>query len=62
MLETIKTKISSRKFWAAFLGAIVPIACGYLSEEVALWDALQASTAVIVSYLFGQGIADHGKA
>mgnify|MGYP003628621090 FL=1 len=44
------------------MGAIVPIACGYLSEEVALWDALQASTAVVVSYLFGQGIADHGKA
>ena len=62
MLETIKTKLSSRKWWAAFVGALAPVIVGYLSEEVAMWEALQASTAVIVSYLFAQGAVDYSAA
>jgi len=58
MLETIKTKLVSRKFWAAFIGSIAPILCGYLSEEVAMWDAIQASTTVVVAFLFGQSWTD----
>ena len=60
-METIKTKLASRKFWAAFLGAIVPIALSYLGEEIALWDAVQASSAIIISYLLAQGYTDAAK-
>ncbi len=62
MLDTLKTKLSSRKWWAAFIGAIAPIVVGVLSEEVALWESIQASTAVIVSYLFAQGAVDYSAA
>lgn len=58
----MKEKLSSRKFWAAFLGALAPIVCAYLSDDLATWDAVQASTAVIISYVFGQGAVDYAAA
>ena len=54
-------KLKSRKFWMAFLGALLPIVAQYLTNEVALGDALQLSAAIVVSYIFGQGYVD-GKA
>ena len=57
-MNEIKVKLSSRKFGGAFIGAIAPIVCSYLSDEIQLWDAVQASTAVIISYLFSQGAVD----
>lgn len=51
-------KFKSRKFIAALIGALAPVVCAYLSEEVALWDAIQASTAIIISYIWGQGAVD----
>ena len=57
-MDEIKTKLASRKFWGAFIGSMAPIVCSYLSDEIQLWDAVQASTAVIISYLFSQGAVD----
>jgi len=54
-------KLKSRKFWFAFLGALLPIVAQYLTDAVPLAEALQLSAAVIVSYIFGQGYVD-GKA
>ena len=54
-------KLKSRKFWFAFLGALLPVAAQYLTNEVELADALQLSAAIVVSYIFGQGYVD-GKA
>jgi hypothetical protein len=34
-METLKTKLSSRKFWAAFLGALLPPVLAFLGEEFA---------------------------
>ena len=51
-------KMKSRKFWFAFLGAVLPIVAQYLTAEVALGEALQMSAAIIVSYIFGQGYVD----
>ena len=62
MLETIKTKITRRKWWAMVIGAVAPVLAAYLSDEVQRWEALQASTAVLVSYLFAQGAVDYGQA
>ena len=54
-------KLKSRKFWFAFLGALLPIVAQYLTDSVPLGEALQLSAAVVVSYIFGQGYGD-GKA
>ena len=54
-------KLKSRKFWFAFLGALLPVVAQYLTDAVPLAEALQLSAAVIVSYIFGQGYVD-GKA
>mgnify|MGYP003626968569 FL=1 len=54
-------KLKSRKFWFAFMGALLPIVAQYLTDSVQLAEALQLSAAVIVSYIFGQGYVD-GKA
>ena len=54
-------KLKSRKFWFAFLGALLPIVAQYLTDAVPVAEALQLSAAVVVSYIFGQGYVD-GKA
>lgn len=54
-------KLKSRKFWFAFLGALLPIVAQYLTDSVDLGSCLQLSAAVVVSYIFGQGYVD-GKA
>lgn len=54
-------KLKSRKFWFAFLGALLPIVAQYMTAEVELGQALQMSAAIVVSYIFGQGYVD-GKA
>lgn len=51
-------KFKSRKFIAAFIGALCPPILAYLGQEIALGEALQLSAAVIVSYIFGQGYVD----
>jgi len=55
-------RLKSRKFWMALLGATLPILASYLSGELALEPAVQASSAVLCTYLLGQGYADAGKA
>jgi uncharacterized membrane protein len=54
-------KLKSRKFWIALLGAVLPIVASYLSAEIDLEAATRASSAVLCTYLLGQGYAD-GKA
>lgn len=55
------SKIKSRKFWFALLGALLPIVAQALTEEVQLAEALRLSAGVVVAYIFGQGYVD-GKA
>ena len=54
-------RLKSRKFWIALLGAALPILAGYLSGDLALEPAIQASSAVLCTYLLGQGYADAAK-
>ena len=51
-------KLKSRKFWFAFVGALLPVVAQYLTDAVPLGEALQLSAAVVVSYIFGQGYVD----
>ena len=46
----------------ALLGAILPILASYLSGDLALEPAVQASSAVLCTYLLGQGYVDAAKA
>ncbi len=54
-------KLKSRKFWMALMGAVLPILASYLSAEIDLEAATQATSAVLCTYLLGQGYVD-GKA
>ena len=54
-------KLKSRKFWIALMGAVLPILASYLSAEIDLEAATKAGSAVLCTYLLGQGYAD-GKA
>lgn len=54
-------KLKSRKFWFAFIGALLPIIAQALTDDVELPHALQMTAVVVVSYIFGQGYVD-GKA
>ncbi len=51
-------KLKSRKFWFAFLGALLPLVAQYMTDDIAMADALQMSAAIVVSYIFGQGYVD----
>ena len=57
-METLKAKLSSRKFIAAFCGALFPPILAYIGQDIELGEALQLSAAVFVSYIFGQGYVD----
>jgi len=60
--EVSMSKLRSRKLWAAIFGSIAPIVGSVLTDEISAEKAITLSAGVIVSFLFGQGIADHGKA
>ena len=57
-METLKKKLSSPKFWAAFLGALLPPVLAFVSEDIALGEALKLTAGVCVSYILGQGYVD----
>ena len=54
----IKKKLASRKFWAAFLGALAPIVLSYMGQDIPVGEALTLSAGIIVSYILGQGYVD----
>ena len=54
-------KLRSRKFWIAVIAALLPIVAQALTSEIGVDQAIQASVAVVVAYLFGQAYVD-GKA
>ena len=54
----MSNKLKSRKFWFAFLGALLPIVAQFMTEEIVMQEALQLSAGIVVAYLFGQGYVD----
>ena len=60
-MMAMQSKLKSRKFWFALLGALLPIVAQALTEEVQLAEALRLSAGIVVAYIFGQGYVD-GKA
>jgi hypothetical protein len=61
-MQSIKIKLNSRKFWAAFVGALAPVVLSYVGQDIAIGEALQLSAGIIVSYILGQGYVDAAAA
>ena len=63
-IELLKTKLSSRKFWAAIVGFCVAIGtaigCPDIDEESV--TLIVSGCAALAAYIIGEGIADSGKA
>ena len=51
-------KMKSRKFWMAMIGALLPILGSLFTGAVDLESAMKASSAVICTYMLGQGYTD----
>lgn len=57
-MEGLKEKLSSRKFWFALLGAILPLVGQYFSADIDAQEAMRLSMGIVASYLFAQGYVD----
>lgn len=55
-----KRKLTSRKFWAAVISVFISIAvlCGVESEKQERIVAVISSSAVLISYIIGEGMVD----
>lgn len=55
-----KTKLTSRKFWAALVGFVSPllIAFGVSESEVAEIVGIIMAGATLIAYIIGEGLVD----
>lgn len=55
-----KRKFTSRKFWAAVISVFISVAvlCGVESEKQERIVAVISSSAVLISYIVGEGMVD----
>jgi len=51
-------KMKSRKLWMAIIGAILPVIASLLTGAIDMETACKASSAIICTYLIGQGYTD----
>lgn len=58
-----KSKLSSRKFWSAVAGFIVPLllAFGVSDSNITQVTALIMSGGSIIAYILGEGMVDAGR-
>lgn len=59
--EQIKLMVRSRKFWA-LVTAIIATLAAYLTQQIDMWQALQALVAALAVYSTGVAIEDSGNA
>lgn len=60
-LEQVKKILRSRKFWV-LVAAVVATTAAYLTQEINVWQALQALVAALAVYSTGVAIEDSGNA
>jgi len=51
-------KFKSRKFWMALAGALVPTVLTVFTGAIDPVEAMTASSAIVISYIFGQAYVD----
>ncbi len=58
-----KSKLSSRKFWAGVVGFVTAVAFAFGVSEPAVEQivALVSALAVLVAYIFGEGMVDKAR-
>ena len=63
-METLKRKLTSRKFWAAICGfvSMLMIYKGSSEGEAKQVVALIMAGASVIAYILGEGLADAGNA
>ena len=61
--NTLRSKLSSRKFWAAAVGFFVAIGTAFGAEEISeeTVTLIVSGCAALCAYVIGEGIADSGK-
>ena len=62
MNEKLKALLSSRKFWASVLGLAILIIKAFRPDFPVTEDQMTSIVVVIVAYIFGTAIEDHGNA
>ena len=62
-IKILKSKLSSRKFWAALVGFFVAIgaAIGFPDIDEESVTLIVSGCAALAAYVIGEGIADSGK-
>ena len=61
-MGNVTSRLKSRKFWFALLGALLPVLAQAFTGEIG-WDkAVVSSLGLIASYIFGQAYQDGKKA
>jgi hypothetical protein len=59
-LEQLKKIVRSRKFWV-LMAALVATLAAYLTQQINVWQALQAALAALAVYSTGVAIEDNGN-
>ena len=61
--KTLKTKLSSRKFWAAAVGFLVAVGTAFGAEDISeeTVTLIVSGCVALCAYIIGEGIADSGK-
>jgi hypothetical protein len=60
VLEQIQKILRSRKFWV-LVAALVATLAAYLTQQIDVWQALQAAVAALAVYSTGVAIEDNGN-
>ena len=58
-IEQLKKILRSRKFWV-LVAAMVATLAAFLTQEIDVWQALQAALAALAVYSTGVAIEDNG--
>lgn len=59
-LEQLKKIVRSRKFWV-LMAALLATLAAFLTQEIDVWQALQAAIAAMAVYSTGVAIEDNGN-
>jgi hypothetical protein len=59
-LEQLKKIVRSRKFWV-LMAALLATVAAYLTQQINVWQALQAAVAALAVYSTGVAIEDSGN-
>lgn len=59
-LEQLKKIVRSRKFWV-LMAALLATLAAFLTQEIDVWQALQAAIAALAVYSTGVAIEDNGN-